>query len=222
MRVKLAASIMCADYANIENAIREVEENGVDFIHIDIMDGRYVPNIIIGPDYVKMLRRITRLPLDMHFMCVEPETLIPLFDPQPGERISFHPETTYHAHRVVADLQACECLAGVALSPAYPVTVLEELLFDVDLATVMTIDTGYAGSRFLPRMLEKISRIKEMANACGKQIEVAVDGSITVDNAAGVVEKGADVLILGYAGCFNKDVGIKAALNGIKEQVVDL
>ena len=222
MRIKLAPSIMCSNYKNLEAVFRELEGVGVDMIHVDVMDGKYVPNLIIGPDYVKCLRRLTKLPLDLHFMCVDPEHYVRMFDPRPGDYVSFHPETTYHPHRLLVELKKRECVTGLVMGPHLPASALEELVRDIDYVTIMTIDTGVPASTFLGRALDKINKVKSMGRAEGREIYAQVDGSVRFDNAAEIVAKGADVLILGYPGCFNDDPGITASLNRIKDIVKDL
>lgn len=222
MRVKLAPSIMCAGYDNLAGTVRELETAGVDIIHVDIMDGEYVPNLSIGPDYIKSLRRLTKMPLDLHFMCVEPEKYIGMFVPLPGDRVSFHPETTYHPHKLLVDIRKHGCLAGLAMGPHLPASALEELAWDIDFVTIMTIDTGMPATTFLGRALDKIEEVKAMGRADGKDICAQIDGSVCFDNVAEVIAKGADVLILGYAGCFNSEFGITATLNRMKNIVRNL
>ncbi len=220
MNTRLAPSIMCAGYEDLGGTLRELEAAGADLIHVDVMDGKHVPNLMLGPDYVKTLRRLVKLPLDIHFMCLEPERFLSMFDPQPGERVAFHPETTRHPHRLLKEIQKRGCLAGAVLGPALPAGALEELAPDLDFITVMSIDTGVPASTFLPRTLDKIAPVKAMGRAWGKDIYAQVDGSIGPDNAAQAVAKGADVLILGYLGCFVEGVGIAAMLGRMKKLIL--
>lgn len=222
MRIKLAPSIMCADYANLEATVRELEEAGADILHVDIMDGRYVPNLVIGPDYVRTLRRITKLPLDLHFMCLEPERFIPMFEPAEGEMIGFHPDTTLHAHKLVMDVKRRGCRAGLLLGPHLGPDAIAELAPDLDYFTVMTIDTGFPGGGFYPRNLDKIGKVKAIAKAHGGEITALVDGGVSFDNATDAVAKGADILCLGYAGCFNRELGVRATMERIISLVKDL
>jgi len=208
MKVKFAPSIMCSDLSQLGLTVKELEKANVDMIHIDIMDGQYVPNIVLGTDIVNALRDITSLPLDLHFMCKEPERIISMFDPKPGERVTFHPETTYHPHRLLQQLKQRQCIPGLVLSPGQPLEIIEELLPDIEVLQLMAVHPGFPGAKFQWSCLEKAKKFKKMAESQGLNISLSIDGSVGPDNARMIVEAGFDVLILGYAGCFAAEYGI--------------
>ncbi|MDR1519598.1 MAG: ribulose-phosphate 3-epimerase [Planctomycetota bacterium] len=219
MRIKLAPSIMCADYAGLEREIRDVEKVGADIIHFDVMDGHYVSNFVGDAGLVKALHGLTNLPLDIHLMCLEPERYLDIFPLRPGDGISFHPETSRHPHRLVESIRSRACLAGAAIRTDLPAGAMEELAPELDYFTVMTIDAGMPGTAFRFRALEKIAKVKDMAKAGGREIFAQVDGSVRPDNAAEIVGKGADVLILGYPGCFDRELGTVAAMGRIRDVI---
>ena len=222
MRIKLAPSIMCADYAGLEREVRDVEKAGADLIHFDVMDGHYVPNFVGDAGLAKALHGLTGLPLDIHLMCLDPERYLDIFPLRPGDRISFHPETSRHPHRLVESIRSRECLAGAAIRTDLPAGALEELAPELDYFTVMTIDAGRPGAAFRSRALEKIARVKDMAEAGGREIFAQVDGSVRPDNVTEIAGKGADVLILGYPGCFDRKLGTAAAMGRIRDVVAGL
>jgi ribulose-phosphate 3-epimerase len=198
-KVKIAPSILSADFSCLGQQLAEVERAGADYVHIDVMDGRFVPNISMGLPVVQAVRRITSLPLDVHLMVEAPEQHLADFRTAGADILTVHVETCPHLHRTVQQIQDLGCRAGVTLNPSMPVVSLEEILPDVDLVLVMTVNPGFGGQTFIERMLPKIQRVRSMLDQIGSQAELEVDGGIDPDTAPQVVRAGADVLVAGSA-----------------------
>lgn len=196
--LKIAPSILSADFAKLGDEIRVVEQGGADWIHVDVMDGRFVPNITIGPLVVEAIRPHTRLPLDVHLMIEEPERYIEDFARAGADLISVHAEATRHLHRVVHQIREAGKKPGVVLNPASPLELIEAVLPDVELVLLMTVNPGFGGQRFITGVLDKIKRLRGMLNASGlTHVDVEVDGGINADTAKQVIEAGANVLVAG-------------------------
>ena len=198
-KVKIAPSILSADFSCLGQQLTEVERAGADYVHIDVMDGRFVPNISMGLPVVQAVRRVTSLPLDVHLMVEAPERHLADFRSAGADILTVHVETCPHLHRTVRQIQELGCRAGVTLNPSTPVVNLEEILPDVDLVLVMTVNPGFGGQTFIERMLSKIERVRSMLDQIGSQAELEVDGGIDPDTAPQVVRAGADVLVAGSA-----------------------
>ncbi|MCS6801812.1 MAG: ribulose-phosphate 3-epimerase [Chloroflexota bacterium] len=196
---KIAPSILSADFAHLAHAVAEAEAGGADWIHVDVMDGQFVPNITIGPPVVAAIRRVTRLPLDVHLMIVQPERYLDDFAAAGADRLTVHVEATPHVHRAVQQIHALGKRAGVAINPATPVSAVDDLLDDVDLVLVMSVNPGFGGQAFIPRALDKLARCRAMIAARGRAVDLEVDGGIGPDNADLVVAAGATVLVAGSA-----------------------
>lgn len=197
--VKIAASILAADFARLGAQVEEAERAGADWIHVDVMDGRFVPNISIGVPVLKAVRRVTRLPLDVHLMIVEPERYVQAFADAGADRLTVHVEAGPHLHRTVQLIHQAGLKAGVTLNPATPASWLEEIIPFVDLALVMSVNPGFGGQQFIPSSLDKLRRLRQMIDACGGHAELEVDGGIDVHTAPQVVAAGATVLVAGTA-----------------------
>jgi len=221
MKTKLAPSMMCASYANLINEIKAIDTAGVDFLHCDIMDGHYVPNLIAGPDYIKTLRRISDTRIDLHLMVEKPENFIDMFEMQPGERICFHFETTYHPQRLVTQLKKRGLETGIALAPSVPVVMIEDLLEDIDFVHIMMVNPGYAGQPLIPAMMNKVIQTRRMLKERGLDLDIEVDGCVDYDNTIEFIKNGATTLVLGVYSCFDKELGIDLALNRVKNIVRD-
>ena len=211
MTVKLAPSILTADFAVLGSVARETEAAGADYVHIDVMDGRFVPPLTIGPLVVEAFRKHTSLPLDVHLMVVEPERLIPDFVSAGADKITVHQEAVPHLHRVVQQIKELGATAGVALNPSTPASTIEEILPDVDLVLVMTVDPGYGGQALILRVLPKLRRIRQMIDSAGLDTELEVDGGIKPDNVGTLIEAGASVIVAGSA-VYNDRLGIAEAI----------
>lgn len=213
--IKIAPSILSADYAHLSEAVAEATDAGADYIHIDVMDGHYVPPITIGAQTVASLRSRTDLPLDVHLMVEAPERQIDQFAQAGSDIITVHPETCTHIHRTVQYIKDLGIKAGVALNPGTPVTTLNEILLDVDLILVMTVNPGFGGQTFIESMCDKIQRVREELDRHSLIAELEVDGGIHAANAAKVVEAGARVLVAGAA-VFAAGIPVKEALEKIR------
>jgi len=194
----IAPSILAADFARLGEEIRSVEQAGADWIHVDIMDNHFVPNLTFGPPVVSMIRPVTKLPFDVHLMVERPETLFPALAEAGADRLTVHPEACVHLHRTLRAIRELGMKAGVALNPHTPLDVLEYVLDEIDLVLIMTINPGFGGQSFLPAMLPKLRRLRAMLQERGASgIHIEVDGGINANTAALVAEAGADALVAG-------------------------
>jgi ribulose-phosphate 3-epimerase len=195
--IKIAPSILAADFACLREQINRVESAGADIIHCDVMDGHFVPNLTFGPLIIKAARRSTALPVEAHLMIAQPERYISAFRDAGADRIIVHVETCPHLHRVVHQVREIGAGVGVALNPATSLTTVEEILPDVDLLLIMTVNPGFGGQSFIRAMVQKIHHARRMTAALGKDIWIEVDGGIDNDSAGLVVEAGAQILVAG-------------------------
>lgn len=195
--IKIAPSILSADFSCLADEIKKVENAGADYIHIDVMDGTFVPNITIGSPVVKSLRKVTNLIFDVHLMVEHPETQIKSFAEAGADIITFHIETVKHAHRVIQEIKSFGKKVGVALNPATPLVMLEEILPDIDMALLMTVNPGFGGQKFIDTMVEKIAILRHTAEDNEFDIDIEVDGGINDKTAPLVIEAGANILVAG-------------------------
>lgn len=195
--VKIAPSILAADYAAFGKEIDALDKAGADLIHIDVMDGNFVPNLTFGPGVVKTLRRYSKLPFDVHLMVKNPDEMIPWFANAGADIITVHAETCPHLDKTLQTIREYGIKAGVSLNPATPETVLEYVLDKVDLVLVMCVNPGFGGQSFIENQLEKISRLKSMLD--GREVEIEVDGGINAMTASECIAAGADILVAGTA-----------------------
>jgi len=195
----LAPSILSANFANLERDIKEAESAGADLLHVDVMDGRFVPNITIGPCVVESIRKVTDLPLDVHLMIVEPERYIPDFAKAGADWISFHFETAVHHHRIISLIKELGKKAGIVINPSTPVSLLEEILPFVDFVLVMSVNPGFGGQRFIETSVEKIEKLRKMIKERDLNVSIEVDGGIKVDNVEEVLNAGAEIIVAGSA-----------------------
>ena len=197
--VQVAPSILAADFAGLAEEIRAVEAAGADLIHIDVMDGHFVPNLTIGPVVVAALRPHTKLPFDVHLMISPVDPLVPKFAEAGADIITVHLEAGPHLHRTIQLIKSLGKKAGVALNPGTPVDALDNVLADIDLVLVMTVNPGFGGQKFIASQNAKIAQIRKMINASGRSIDLEVDGGITPDTATGAIAAGANMLVAGTA-----------------------
>ena len=198
--IKIAPSILSADFAKLGMEIAEVEAGGADWIHVDVMDGHFVPNITLGAPIVNSIQHYTTLPLDVHLMIEQPERYIADFAKAGAKVITVHAEACTHLHRVVHMIKELGVQAGVAINPGTPTSVLQEVLPDLDLVLIMTVNPGFGGQSFIPRTLHKIRQVRQALNEASLfDVHIEVDGGVTMDTAPQVVEAGADVLVAGSA-----------------------
>lgn len=217
-RVKIAPSILSADFANLGEAVRQAEKAGADYIHVDVMDGHFVPNISIGPAVVGALRRACTIPLDVHLMIEEPDRFIKAFSDNGADVISLHVEACNHLHRAINEIHSLGRKAGISLNPATPISALEEILPMVDLVLVMTVNPGWGGQSFIEEMMEKIARLREILSKRNLPAELEVDGGINTENAPRVVKAGANVLVAG-ASVFNSKDSVENNIRKIRQSV---
>lgn len=197
--LKIAPSILSADFAKLGEEITAVERAGADYIHVDVMDGHFVPNITIGPLIVEAIRPVTKLPLDVHLMIDNPDQYIEDFAKAGADYITVHVEACRHLHRTIHHIKSFRIKAGVVLNPATPVNTIEHILKDIDMVLLMSVNPGFGGQKFIPEVLPKIRKVKEMADSIGKEIEIEIDGGVNSETAKLCVEAGANVLVAGSA-----------------------
>ncbi len=197
--IELAPSILSADFAHLADAVERATAGGASVIHVDIMDGHFVPNLTIGPLVVKSLRRTTRLPLDCHLMIENADQYIPDFADAGADWISVHQEACQHLNRVLNHIKDHGCRAGVVINPATPVETLSEVLDLVDYVLVMSVNPGFGGQKFIPGVLHKITRLTEMRAAHGYRYRIEVDGGVAMETVGEVVRAGAEILVAGSA-----------------------
>jgi len=214
--VKIAPSILAADFTRLGEQIAAAEAAGADYIHIDVMDGQFVPNMTMGPMVVAAARRATKLPLDVHLMIVEPERHIPAFADAGASLISVHVETCAHLHRTVQQIREVGARPSVVLNPHTPVVMVKEVLPFIDMVLLMTVNPGFGGQSFIPEMLPKIRELREMVRQIGRAIDIEVDGGIDIHTTPQVVVSGANVLVAGTA-IFGAPAGIPAAVQALRQ-----
>jgi len=213
---KIAPSILSADFCRLGDEIRAVEAAGADYIHVDVMDGHFVPNITIGPPVVAALRKVTALPLDVHLMIAEPDRYIADFAAAGADIIVVHAEASVHLHRSIQLIKSLGKRAGVSLNPATPLNCLEYVLGDLDLVLLMTVNPGFGGQSFIEECIPKIRSLRAMLDKRGAEAELEVDGGVKVDNIARIAHAGADVFVAGSAVFGNPDY--LATIKALKQQ----
>lgn len=197
--VEIAPSILSADFTRLGEQIAAVEQAGASYIHVDVMDGHFVPNLTLGPFIVEWVRRATNLPIDTHLMIEDPDKFIGAFAKAGANLISVHPEATYHLHRTVHFIRAAGCQAGVVLNPATPLAMIEDVLADVNYVLLMSVNPGFGGQKFISASLDKLRRLRELIRQRNPQVRIEIDGGIGVETAGDVVAAGAEILVAGSA-----------------------
>ena len=214
MPIRIAPSILSADFGRLAEEVRAVEAAGADWIHVDVMDGRFVPNITIGPLVVEAVRKVTRLPIDAHLMIVEPERYVEAFAKAGADLISVHAEVSPHLHRTLQAIRAAGARPAVALNPSTPLDCLEYLLGDVEMVLLMTVNPGFGGQSYIPAVTEKVRRLRRMADERGQELEIEVDGGVKASTVGAVAQAGANVLVAGTAVFGAKDY--RAAIQDVR------
>jgi ribulose-phosphate 3-epimerase len=197
--VKIAPSILSADFSRLGEEIKAAEKAGADLIHVDVMDGHFVPNITIGPPVVKSVKKVASKPLDVHLMIEDPDLYIKDFADSGADIITVHEEVSKHLHRSIQNIKECGVKAAVSINPATPARNIEDILPYLDMVLVMSVNPGFGGQKFIPEMLSKIELLKSIITGKNLSIEIEVDGGVNVDNVADVVNAGADIVVMGSA-----------------------
>jgi ribulose-phosphate 3-epimerase len=199
MSVRLAPSILSADFAHLARDIAAAEAGGADLIHVDVMDGHFVPNISIGPPVVRAVKRVATRPLDVHLMISDPDRYLDAFVDAGASMLSVHAEVLPHLHRTIDAIKRLGAQAGVVLNPSTPVSALDEVAGDVDFVLVMSVNPGFGGQRFIPGSVDKIRRVRALLDRAGNQAPIEVDGGVDLTTIRSVVEAGASILVAGHA-----------------------
>lgn len=217
-QIKISPSILSADFSRLADQVREAEEAGVDYIHVDVMDGHFVPNITIGPLVVKALRPITKLPLDVHLMIENPEFYIEDFSKAGADIITVHQEATPHLHRTIQQIHDLGIKAGVSINPSTSVRTLDEIICDVDLILVMSVNPGFGGQSYIHSCTNKIRKVREMLDDRGVSADLEVDGGVNVDTVNEVISAGANAFVAGSA-IFNDKNSVAENVSALRAKI---
>ena len=217
-QIKISPSILSADFTRLAEQVREAEEAGVDYIHVDVMDGHFVPNITIGPLVVKALRPITKLPLDVHLMIENPEFYIEDFSKAGADIITVHQEATPHLHRTIQQIHDLGIRAGVSINPSTSVRTLDEIICDVDLILVMSVNPGFGGQSYIHSCTNKIRKVREMLDDRGVSADLEVDGGVNVDTVNEVISAGANAFVAGSA-IFNDKNSVAENVSALRAKI---
>ena len=193
----IAPSLLAADFLKLEDECKILNESEADWFHLDVMDGRFVPNISFGPMIIEFIRKTTSKVCDVHLMILEPEKYAELFKKAGADILTVHIEACNHLHRNIQQIKALEMKAGVAVNPHTPVNLLKDIIADIDLVCLMSVNPGFGGQSFIPNTLNKIKELKKMIDESGSQAKIEIDGGVTLDNAQSIIDAGADVLVAG-------------------------
>jgi ribulose-phosphate 3-epimerase len=216
--IRIAPSLLAADFGQIAKAAQDLEESGAERIHVDVMDGVFVPNFTFGTETVRVLKRVTALPLELHLMIVNPDAHLSTFASAGADAITVHYEVCPNLHRTLSSIRALDCRSGAAINPSTPATMLDDILEACDLALVMTIDPGFGGQTLIPRTLRKVEHTRREVERQGLDTEVEVDGGVDATNAKACVDAGADVLVAGTA-VFRHPGGPKGGVEALQHAI---
>ena len=213
----VSPSMMCADALNLGADAVALEKAGVQYFHYDVMDGDFVPNFMLGPDVIKAVRKVSAVPADIHLMIKNPERHLHLFDLKEGDIVAVHQESTIHLQRTLSAIRQAGAKAAVAINPATPLCVLEDVLPDIDMVVVMTVNPGFAGQKLVPQTLNKITRLRKMLDENGyEHVRIEVDGNVSFENAVKMRAAGADLFVAGTSAVF-REGGIEANMQKLLE-----
>lgn len=222
LQAKLSPSMMCVDFAHLAETVKTFEDTGIEYLHIDIMDGEFVPNFTLGVDFCEKLRKLTNIPLDVHLMITKPENKVEWFKPQPGEVYAVHVESTVHLQRTLAKIRSCGAKAFAAINPATPIVMLEDVLDVLDGVLVMTVNPGYAGQKLVESTLPKITRLRAFLDSHGyENVEIEVDGNVSFDNAVRMRQAGADMFVAGSSSVFYSKDTIENNIQLLRQKLSD-
>lgn len=220
MKKQISPSIMCADFFELKNTLIAFEENNIEYIHVDIMDGTFVPNFTLGTDFVKRLKTNTSIPLDIHLMINEPENKLDWFEFGEGDYVAVHVESTAHLHKAVAAIKSRGAKAMVAINPGTSINVLEAILDDIDAVLVMTVNPGFAGQKLVKSTIKKITALREYLDKNGySHIEIEVDGNVSFENAKLMSEAGANMFVAGTSSIFAKGMNMAESGKKLREAI---
>ena len=217
-QIKISPSILSADFSRLGEQVREAEEAGVDYIHVDVMDGHFVPNITIGPLIVKALRPVTQLPLDVHLMIENPEIYLEDFAKAGADIITVHQETCPHLHGTIQQIHKLGVRAGVSINPGTSVSTIEEIIMEIDLVLVMSVNPGFGGQSYISSCTEKIKKLRSMLDICGSYADLEVDGGVNVNSLKEVISAGANAFVAGSA-VFNDQHSVKENVRLLREKI---
>lgn len=221
-KAELSPSMMCVDFAKIQETVDTFARNGVEYLHIDIMDGEFVPNFTLGVDFCQKLRKMSKIPLDIHLMITKPENKLEWFAPQPGEYVSVHWESTVHMQRTLAKIHSFGAKTMVALNPATPIAVVEEVLDDLDAVLLMTVNPGYAGQKIIPAAFDKIRRMRAFLDERGyPHVKIEVDGNVSFENAVKMRAAGADIFVAGSSSVFSRGDTIENNIRVLRQSLAE-
>ncbi len=218
-RTKIAPSMLCADFLDMRGQLELFEKTGIDYLHVDIMDGHYVPNFTLGPDFCRVLDGGSSIPLDIHLMIEDVDRFIPAFAGFKGAVVSFHPEVSYHPIRSLQLIKSCGARAGIALDPSVGLESIRYLLPEVSLVCVMTVNPGYVGQTLIPQALPKIKELAGYISGQGLQVEIEVDGNVSWQNIPDMLESGADVLVAGSSSIFKSGEDLEENIQRLKNLI---
>lgn len=219
-RGKISPSIMCAGILDVQYYLDGFKRNDIEYLHVDIMDGDFVPNYTMGTDYVKNLRKASDIPLDVHLMVNNPEDKIDWFDFKEGEYVAVHVESTRHLQRALQKVKQTGAKPMAAINPATPISALDYILDDIDAVVVMTVNPGFAGQVLIPQTLKKIEDVREYLDKKGyPHIEIEVDGNVSFENAKKMAEVGADIFVAGTSSIFNKNLDLDEGIKKLREAI---
>ena len=220
MKSKISPSMMCADIMNMKPVLETFEKNGIEYLHIDIMDGQFVPNFTLGTDYCKLLKKNSSIPLDIHLMVENPQDKIDWFPIGEGDYVSVHVESTKHLQRVLALIKSKGAKPMVAINPATPLSAIEHVLDDIDGVLVMTVNPGFAGQKLVPATLKKITSLREYLDVNGySQVEIEVDGNVSFENAKKMRAAGADIFVAGTSSVFTDKFPLEEGIAQLREVI---
>ncbi len=217
---KISPSLMCVDFMKIKETLDVFEKENIEYLHIDIMDGIFVPNYTLGTDYCKAIRANSSIPLDIHMMVEKPEGKMDFFDIREKDIVSVHAETTAHLQRTLTKIKEKGAMAYVALNPATPICFLENVIEDIDGVLVMTVNPGFAGQKLIPQTLEKITAVRKMLEKAGKNCEIEVDGNVSFENAKKMRAAGADIFVAGTSSVFAKGLSLSEGILKLRENII--